>query len=85
MFRKLCDYHRTEIGQDGAPYLQIHGSISEQIEHPDGETVEYRFLTPYQNTKLAFCDTDCLTAWIEEKSNDISFTSRKLIHSTEVD
>lgn len=85
MFRKLCDYHRIEIGQDGATYLQIHGSVSEQIESPDGETIEYRFLTPYQNSKLSFCDVGCFTAWVEEKSRQKPFVQRKLIHSSDID
>lgn len=78
-YRKQCDYDGSELGMDGNAYLQLHGSLSEQIESPDGKGIEWRFLTPYSNTKLAFCTSDCLNKWIEQQQQNTPYQQREVI------
>lgn len=83
-YRKQCDYDGAELGMDDTAYLQIHGSISQQIESSDGTEISYRYLTPHQNTKLAFCNAACLTKWIAEQEQEIPYESRQVIHRRNV-
>lgn len=74
-FKKICDYDECgkTLGSQGS-FLQLHGSVSEQLEE-DGN-VEYRYLTPHPNSKLAYCNTTCLVGWIEQEKARSSFTRR---------
>lgn len=76
-FRKQCDLDDCGkiLGNGPVPFLQFHGSMSEQIEREDGD-VTYRYLTPHARAKLAFCDSLCLVAWIEDQQTRAEFTSR---------
>lgn len=74
-YRKQCDSCEELLGQEDVPFIQIHGSISEQVEDREGK-VEYRYITPHPNTKLAFCDIVCLGTWIEKTKKGIDFVSR---------
>lgn len=81
-FRKQCDHRGCGklLGNSDQPFLQFHGSMSEQIETADG-TVEYRYLTPHARSKLAFCGAECLEGWIEEAKEQSQFMQRDFIHS----
>ena len=83
-YAKHCD--RMEcgkpLGNNDLPFLQIHGSISEQMEDAY-RNIEYRYLTPHPNFKGAWCDATCLTEWVEEQKKQTPFTRRMprdLIH-----
>lgn len=81
-----ADCHR-ELGQDEFPFLQIHGSVSEQVDVRYGG-VEYRYLTPHKDAKLAFCDADCFAGWVQEQKGFIPFVrrgGRTLIHRHAID
>lgn len=74
-YLKQCDCCSAELDVKGQPYLQIHGSISEQVKTPRGE-VEYRYLTDYGNTKLAFCGNTCLVEWLDFRRGSTPFVPR---------
>lgn len=75
-FRKQCDNEECGklLGDDGVSFLQLHGSMSEQIE--ENGDVEYRYLTPHAKAKLAYCDTGCLTAWVNQERKRTPYTKR---------
>lgn len=63
------------LGNDETPFLQVHGSISEQIE--DGnETIKFRYLTNYHQSKLAFCDDGCMVLWLRKQQSAKEFRLR---------
>ena len=76
-FRKSCDFDGKIIDKSTEPFLQIHleGSISEQLEAPDG-SVKYRYLTDRPNTKLAFCNDQCLTDWLDRQRKKFPFQQK---------
>lgn len=74
-YRKQCDACLEELDRPNTAYLQIHGSISEQVTD-DERAVEYRYLTPHANTKLALCSPDCFLAWVDERRKEIPFVPR---------
>ncbi len=76
-YRKQCDYGEClkDLEREDSPYFQIHGSISEQMRDEYGH-IEYRYLTPHPNTKLAFCDTGCFCGWVEEQKEQTPFVRR---------
>lgn len=71
---KTCDNCGEQLG-GRRPFLQIHGSISEQIEAPDTGEVMFRYLT-MGNTKLAFCDDNCEGQWKDKRRGIMAFTQR---------
>lgn len=75
-FRKQCDNEECGklLGNDGVPFLQLHGSMSEQVE--ENGNVEYRYLTPHAKAKLAYCDTTCLEAWVKQEQARTPFVRR---------
>ncbi len=79
-FIKQCDNTACGklLGNSPDSFLQIHGSISEQREPDDGST-DYRYLTPYSNSKVAFCDVVCMNVWIDEMQNTKPFITRQVI------
>ena len=58
------------------PFLQIHGSISEQIEDPDTGEVMFRYLTHSHDSKLAFCDDNCEGQWKDKRRGVRYFIKR---------
>lgn len=63
--KKSCDNCDKILNRDKKPFLQLHGSISEQIE--DGISIMFRYLTAHYQHKLAFCDDSCLIEWINKQ------------------
>lgn len=74
-YRKQCDHCRADLETTDAPYLQIHGSISEQTKD-EQRNIEYRYLTPHPNTKLALCDDACVLGWLNDMRNTTPFVRR---------
>lgn len=72
----MCDYDGLELGMDGNPFINFWGSLSDQIEDADG-AIRYRYLTPYAQAKLAFCNLECLSKWAEEARAAIPYVHRK--------
>lgn len=76
-FRKQCDYSKCGAVLGGKePFLQLHGSVSEQIE--EGEKVSFRYLTPHARAKLAWCNKGCLGDWITERGDSENFVTRDI-------
>ena len=74
-YRKQCD--NKECGKlfgDGTPFVQIHGSVSDQVE--TGDEVKFRYLTPHSNSKLAFCNEACENKWRVAQRGNTEFTQR---------
>lgn len=77
-FRKECDFDRKLLGEEAnVPYIQLHGTVSEQRHDEDGLT-EYHYLTDYFNSKLAFCNAECLAAWVRKQAESKPFFRRRL-------
>lgn len=76
-YRKLCDECGAELGMDGTPFLQIFGSISEQIEYPDGKVL-YKYLTAHARSKSAWCNNKCQCAWLDRQREAREFIERPL-------
>lgn len=72
----MCDFDGSELGMDNNPFINIWGSVTDQIEDVDGE-VQFRYLTPRPQTKLAFCNTDCFAGWMLLQRIDNPFVDRK--------
>ena len=75
------------LGEADVPFLQIHGSVSEQAED-HRRNIEYRYLTPHAHFKGAWCDTACLAGWIDEQRKQTPFTKRtprEFIHTRVLD
>lgn len=72
---KICDACGKEMEKHGDTIIQIHGSISEQMTDSQGR-VDYRYLTPHPNTKLAFHDVGCLQDWIVDRQEETPFVPR---------
>lgn len=72
---KKCDACGLEMERPGESIIQIHGSISEQMTDAN-RRIEYRYLTPHPNTKLAFHDVGCLQDWIVEQQERNPFIPR---------
>lgn len=78
-YRKQCDYEkcRAMLGVKDVPFIQIHGSISEQREDGNG-AVQYRYLTEHVNSKLAFCNDNCFKDWVVSRGTKRPFVQRLL-------
>lgn len=74
-YTKTCDNCGSELGTNGVPFVQTHGSVSEQKEYSDGR-VSFRYLTEYPNSKIAFCDDTCEMAWRELRRSEQDFIVR---------
>lgn len=75
-YRKMCDNCGAELGMDNNPFMNVWGSISDQVESLDGNEIKYRYLTPRPQTKLALCGTDCLTGWIGTQRANTEYADR---------
>lgn len=64
--KKSCDNCDRVLNRDGEPFLQFHGSISEQIEDGKG-LMKYRYLTAHYQHKLAFCNLVCTGEWVDKQ------------------
>jgi len=71
----MCDFDGAELGMDNNPFMNIWGSVSDQIENLDGE-VQFRYLTDRPQTKLAFCNGDCFVSWLEIQRADNPYVAR---------
>lgn len=78
-YRKFCDYDDVELGVDDTSFLNLWGSLSEQIEENDDGQTMYRYLTPARDTKLAFCDITCLVGWIEQQRKRYAYKVKEEI------
>ena len=76
-FRKVCDGCGADVGTDGKPFVQIHGTVSEQVESVGGE-VMYKYLTPYANAKITFCSDQCEMDWRDGRRAVRNFIQRPL-------
>lgn len=77
-FIKTCDYSKCGKTLAGsAPFLQFHGSVSEQIEDGEGG-VKYRFLTPHSEYKGAVCNDECLSGLLNEWRAKNEFIQRPM-------
>jgi hypothetical protein len=74
--RKVCDQCETTLGLDSVPFLQIHGTITEQAEDNRTGEVRYRYLTLAYRQKIAFCDAVCLSEWIKERQRVVRYIQR---------
>lgn len=75
--KKSCDNCDIVLGRDGSPFLQLHGTLSQQIEDGKG-ILMYKYLTNYSQNKLAFCNTSCLTLWIENQRANKEYRTKEL-------
>lgn len=71
----MCDFDGAELGMDNNSFINIWGSISDQIENVNGE-VKFRYLTQRPQTKLAFCKGECLLGWMEIQRTDNPYAER---------
>lgn len=74
-YRKMCDFDGSELGMDDNSFINIWGSVTDQIESIDGE-VQFRYLTPRPQTKLAFCSGDCFIGWVNLQRIDNPYVKR---------
>lgn len=72
---KICDNCGKKLGGNDQAFLQLQGSLSEQVERSNG-TVSFRYLTKYEKSKMVFCDDKCENKWKEEQRKKTSFTER---------
>lgn len=75
-YTKTCDECGKILGNDGTPFIQIHGSISDQVEHEDGR-VHFRYLTPHAYAKLAFCNEECEFKWRNHVREERKYIERQ--------
>lgn len=72
---KKCDACGKEMELPGETIIQIHGSVSEQKTDEHGR-IDYRYLTPHPNAKLAFHEVGCMQVWIADMQENIPFQPR---------
>lgn len=73
-FLKYCDLESCGRAMDERPFLEIHGSISEQIEGI--EQLKFRYLTERGRPKLVFCNFSCLRDWIKQRQLEEPFVEQ---------
>lgn len=74
-FLKYCDLESCGRAMDDRPFLEIHGSVSEQLEH--GSVLKFRYFTRRGHNKLVFCNLACFRDWVHQRQLEEEFVEQE--------